>query len=666
MTKQDKRAKKKQLSSKFTSSTLRGVIRINPRGFGFLQVEGAGEDVFIPKHLTLGAIDGDTVEVESTPPMMPEKGPEGKVIAIVSRGHSTLFGTVSQVTHQGLVVHVPLLGNDKAATLKLQKDDPAIGLHDRILMKILSWGADDENPVCTLHKKIGSLSDPSIDIECAVHEYGIGDAFPEECIEQARAWGKTVPVKNMKGRTDLRELETFTIDPDTAKDFDDALSLSKDAKGYHLGVHIADVSFYVQQDSALDRAARARGNSTYFPGKCLPMIPSELSDHLCSLRAKVNRLTVSVLIDFDLQGEMIDYQIMRSVIRSRKRFTYREVKKILDNKLENPHRDTLELMVELCDLLKQQRRQRGSVEFALPELVIKVDEKGAPVGTDYVEYDVTHQLVEEFMLKANETVARHLTDKGKGLPYRVHDEPAEENMRDFALLAQTFGFHLPLKPSPQDIQKLFAEAIHTSYGEYLATSYIRRMKLASYSPLNVGHYGLSLTHYCHFTSPIRRYVDLVAHRLLFSPALTEQELDEIASHCSERERISSKAESSVIILKKYRYLQSLIQPDPTRAFEALITRVKPFGIYFEIKDLMLEGFLHISEIGRDYYVFDEPSQQITGSRSREAFKSGLPIQVYVEALDLVRCECKWARVTSSEESHTKRPFRKKSRGRRRR
>lgn len=623
-------------------NTLTGIIRMNPRGFGFVQVDNPqfGEDVFIPRHSTKQAIDGDKVEILVSE-QMSEKGPEGRVISILERSRSHLAGTILSLSQRFAHVYVPMIGAERPVLLELPKDNP-LKRGDRVVMEVTDWGAIGSETKCRLTRKIGSILDPASDIDAALAEFDIRSEFPQTVLSEIAKFGKTVTEKSIKGREDLREIETFTIDPDTAKDYDDAISLTKDKKGiYHLGVHIADVSHYVQPGSALDQEAYLRANSTYFPGKCIPMLPSELSDNLCSLKPKVNRLTVTAFMDFNSAGEMVNYRLARTVIHSARRFTYREAREVLDGKKKNPHAKTLFLMQELCLLLKKKRHERGSVEFAMPELVVLVDENGVPKGTDYVEYDITHQLVEEFMLKANETVAKHLDTLGKGVPFRVHDEPSEENMRDFSLLANAFGFKLSPKPTPREVQTLFAEALQTSYGQYLATSYIRRMRLAVYSPVNIGHFGLALTHYCHFTSPIRRYVDLVAHRLIFDLPSDIQALHKIADKCSERERISAKAEGSVVILKKYRLLSAYSKENPNRLYEAVITRVKQFGLYFEVLELMLEGFIHISEIGHDYYIFLEHENKLVGDERGEMFSSGEKIKVRLLELDLITCESKW-------------------------
>jgi ribonuclease R len=654
-----------QSSNNLPKNTVQGTIRINHRGFGFVEVEGKNEwegDIFIPRHSVNQAIDGDKVQI-TVSPNVSEKGPEGKVLSVVERGRSHLAGICTNVDQRYAFVYVPVLGQEKSAFFDIPKKTP-IEVGDRVIMEVEQWG-DGDDIRCQFVRKIGHIQDPSTDVACAIEEFEIRKDFPKEILEEVKTWGKSVSQKDIAPREDLRELETFTIDPDTAKDFDDALSLSRDKTGlYHLAVHIADVSHYVKLGSKLDSEALLRSNSTYFPGTCIPMLPKELSENLCSLKPNVNRLTVTVFMDFDPAGEMTAYRIAKTVIKSAKRYTYKNAKKILDGNVKSPHKEKLELMAELCLLLKKKRYDRGSVEFAMPELVVLVDEKGIPTGTDYVEYDITHQLVEEFMLKANETVARHLDSQGKNVPYRVHDEPSEDNLRDFSILAQAFGFKIPLKPTPQDIQKLFDEALSTPYGQYLATSYIRRMRLAVYSPVNIGHFGLALTHYCHFTSPIRRYVDLVAHRLIFEKPADIKALEHIAEMCSDQERVSAKAEMSVLNLKKYRLLEQFYKDDPQRQYEAIITRIRPFGVTFEILELMLEGFIHISELGTDYYEFEEKSNRLRGVRRGEIFTSGEKIHVMLKEIDLIFCESKWNMVGSKESNGSrdvKRTNRKRTR-----
>ncbi len=633
------------------SELLKGVVRMHARGFGFVQLDNAelyGQDIFIPKHLTKNAVDGDIVEVIVSE-QISEKGPEGKILSILSRGRTHMAGIIRGIDrYDQFMIHVPLLGTQQMVILQ-HTTERQLNVGDRIVMEVVDWGSKETETICRFSHYIGHISDPSCDIPAAIEEFELRSDFPKEVVEEALKLGKQVSAHEIKNREDLREYTTVTIDPDTAKDFDDAISLTKDEDGiYSLGVHIADVSSYVKPGTALDEEAKVRCNSTYFPGTCIPMLPAALSENLCSLKPNVNRLTVSVMMRIDPKGNLLDYRMAKTVIKSAKRFTYKEAKKVLDGELESPHLPMLNLMVELCRLLKQKRYERGSIEFSLPELVVLIDEKGKPTGTDYVTYDITHQMIEEFMLKANEIVAWDLSERGKHLTYRVHDVPAEENLRDFSLLAAAFGFKLPDIPTPKDLQKLFEEAGESTFSNYLASSYIRRMRLAAYSAENIGHYGLSLTHYCHFTSPIRRYVDLVVHRILFEQSYDLEHLQQIATQCSEQERISAKAENNVLLLKKLRLLQEMYEKDPHREYEGIITKVKNFGIYFEIIDLLLEGFIHISELGDDYYVYEDELMALRGSRTGGLFSPGSRLTVMLKEINFVVQETKWYIIESEQ------------------
>lgn len=634
-----------------------GILSVHFRGFGFLRPDDpnvSSEDIFIPKHLTLNAVDGDTVEVLINTEVVSEKGPEGKVVSILSRGRTHIAGVITKVEPYGdILAYAPLLGNTQKISVQ-PSQDMKLKEGDRIVMEVVEWGDKHTHTLCRMTSYIGHISDPSCDIPAAIEEYQLRSTFPVKALEQAKKYGSRVTVKDIKQREDLRHLECFTIDPDTAKDFDDAVDLSKDAKGhYHLGVHIADVAHYVVPGSPLDNEAKQRCNSTYFPGYCLPMLPHELSSHLCSLKPDVNRLTASVLMEFDPSGNLINYRVARSVIRSRKRFSYREAKQILDGKKKSPFLAHLQLMLELCKLLKIKRYERGSLEFAMPELMVLVNEKGVPTGLDHIEYDETHQLIEEFMLKTNEVVATHLTLEGKGLAYRVHDEPSEDNMKDFSMLVRNFGYNLSEIPTSKEIQNLFEEATQTPYGQYLATSYIKRMRLAVYSADNIGHYGLGLTHYCHFTSPIRRYIDLIVHRTLFGEVSDRETLESIALQCSEQERASAKAESNVKVLKKLRLLKNWQDKEPRKQYEAIITRIKPFGIYFEILDLMLESFLHISELENDYFVYDEYQDQLKGRHEGYIHASGNRICVMLKEVNFLQLETVWTLVGGRSQKEAK-------------
>ncbi len=625
-----------------------GTIKMHVRGFGFVVIKNSPEpDVFIPKPYTNGAIDGDVVEVLVNLEAVSERGPEGKILSIISRKRKTLVGTVAEVANEKAFVFASLLGEKR--TVEVANLDQVLKVGDRVLLDITKWGDKDEGAKGELSKIIGHISDPSSDIPVAILENELRTEFPQDAVLEALSYGTRVRKEDIEGREDLRNTECFTIDPDTAKDYDDAVSLERKDGVWILGVHIADVSHYVKAQSALDREASLRCNSTYFPGKCIPMLPPELSDNLCSLREGVIRLTVSVFIHIDDHGETKNYRICRSVIKSQKRFTYKQAKKVLDGELESKHKNKLQQMLEVCYLLKKKRSERGSVQLFMPEFKIRVDEKGVPVGTEIIEYDITHQLVEEFMLKANETVAIALTKQGKNATFRVHEEPAKESLREFSALACAFGYSLAQDPTPQDIQQFFSELDEGRSAQYLATCYIRSMRLACYSPDNIGHYGLSLEHYTHFTSPIRRYVDTIIHRLLFEGNIDRDKLQEISSDASERERISARAEGGVTFLKKLRMLDACHSKERHRTFEAVVTRVKPFGIYFDVLEFMLEGYLHVSDLDEDYFEYSEKEMMLLGRYQGLSYKAGDKLTVIVRHIDFILQDCSWNLVTHSNE-----------------
>lgn len=630
--------------------TILGTLKTHPRGFGFVIPDDplqSSQDIFIPKHLIGHAVDGDTVEVLINSEVISDKGPEGKIISVQKRGRTHMVGVIHHIDKkEAIFAYTSLLSNKYILVQPSPKINLTIG--DRVALKIEEWGNEQNNQtVAHLSHLIGNISDPIYDIPAAAEEFELRTLFPNPVLKQAKAYGESVKKKDQNNRVDLTSLAAITIDPQTAKDFDDALAISKDKQGhFHLSVHIADVAHYVPADSPLDIEAARRANSTYFPGKCIPMLPEELSNLLCSLRPKVIRLTVSVLMEFDKEGNLIHQEIVRAFIKSRKRMTYEEAKEIIDGKRKSPYAKSLESMVELCHLLKKKRHERGSIDFSLPELVIIVDEKGVPTGTKWVEYDISHQLVEEFMLKANEVVAKFLTDKGSPPIYRVHEEPSEENMTDFFALARSLGFKLSSHPNHEEIQKLFNTAKTTPFATQLSVAFIRSMKLATYSPDNVGHYGLSLEYYCHFTSPIRRYSDLITQRLLFNEEGVDLDLQAIASKCGEQERASFKAENSVKLLKKLRLLNAFLKENPSQVYEATVTRIKPFGLYFEIKELSLEGFLHISELENDYFIFLPESNQLVGKHNGQKHQVGESLKVAPLSVDLILLEAKWTLITN--------------------
>lgn len=624
------------------TSRLTGTIRIHFRGFGFVipdEKKNNPVDIFIPKRFTADAVDGDSVEVEIAPTSFSPKGPEGKVVKILKRGRSHVGGTITYVGKKEMYAFVPLLGDEPLMRI-LPYKERKLQVGDRITIQVLDWGSrrrgvESRGEVAAY---IGSILDASLDNRAALQEFELTERFPDEAIKEAQNFGTSVPQKEIRKRVDLRELECITIDPETAKDFDDAISLKQDRKGnYHLGVHIADVSHYVAAGSALDTEAKRRCNSVYFPGFVLPMLPHELSSHLCSLKPNVNRLAISVLMILSKEGDLLEYEICRSVIKSQKRFSYEEAFEVLEGRKKSPFLKQLKIMASLCHALKKKRAARGCVEFALPDLSLKLDSRGEVESVTIVNYDISHQMIEEMMLLANEVVATHLSKEGKPVAYRVHEEPKPENLRDFAQTATLFGFPLPSKPTGEELQNLFDEARGTPFGEFLATAFIKSMKLASYSTQNIGHYGLGLEFYTHFTSPIRRYIDLVIHRLLFEKSDPQASYEDIALSCSEKERHAAKAEQSVIKLKKLRYLLAE-QKKGRKVYQGAVVAVKPHGYLFELKEILFEGFV---------------------SHPYIKFKVGDPLTIELIEIDLVARETHWKLSLSTKPKNQQAKKRKK-------
>lgn len=630
-----------------------GKLSVHPKGFGFLQSDDELDltawkgELFISKNNRLGAIQGDLVKAQVFTHNISVKGPEGRILEIKSREHQTAVATLSEQREDNLFTAHSSLFPGKSILLSAPPD-LTFHLGDRVVFR-LAIIADSESEIdqtdqCIgqIEKNLGSIDDASQDIPVAIAEFGLRNHHPQTAIDEAKRFGSEVRPEDKVGRADLRPWEIITIDPETAKDFDDALSLQIQGNRYQLGVHIADVAHFVAPGSALDKEALIRSNSTYFPGTCLPMLPHELSDHLCSLKPHVERLTVSVLMQFDEAGELVHHKIERSVIKSQARFSYQQAREIIEGRAGGPHQKTILKMVELCRLLKEKRRQRGSIDLAIPEWVVKCDAKGNPIDMELHEYDLSHQLVEEFMLKANEVVAKSLTDRKLPMIYRVHESPAEEVMESFAEFAAAFNCKLKRPITSSQLQKLFSDIQNEAFAPQLFINYIRSLKQAMYDVENIGHYGLCLDHYCHFTSPIRRYADLTVMRTLFNSGKTAASgnLTSIAKNCSERERISAKAEMSVLLLKKLRLLKQKQAEGQTR-FEALITKVRPFGIYFELSQLMLEGFLHVSNLGNEYFQFDTKDLVLSG-KSGQKFESGAQICPHLKSVDLVSLQTHWA------------------------
>ena len=607
-------------------------------GFGFVKSisKSFQHEVFIPKSATQNAVEGDLVKVNVLG--KDAKGFEGEVAQIIERRLKYIGGTVVEVIQQKAYVLAPLLGSEKEIEINLPKKEQ-LKPGDRILVE-LDPKQNKKQIKARFKQYIGHINDPLIDSDAAVTEFALREKFPMDVENEVKKLPDEINPADYSDREDLQNLTTFTIDPETAKDYDDAISLEKTPQGhFELGVHIADVSYFVTEGSALDQEAYQRCNSTYFPDRCVSMLPKALADNLCSLKSDVPRLAVSTLMVLDKKGKLLSYRITRSIIKSRQRFSYEQVLDILQKKAKHSLYKKLKELERVALLLKGQRRERGCVDLALADSKMLLDKKGIPKCIEKVEYDITHQMIEEFMLKNNEVIAKHLYDKGVPIPYRIHEEPKSDNINSFIQTAETLGGKLPPQPTQKDLQALFDSVRGTEIEQHLSVHFIKCMKLAFYSPENAGHYGLQLDFYSHFTSPIRRYVDLVIHRQLFDPN-PKVSVAEIADRCSNQERLSAKAEKSVRELKMMRYFK---QNASSKTYQAIITQIKHFGIFFEIPELLYEGFIHVSGLGRDYYIFDEAKSTFKARGGKSTFQVGKNIKVRLKSLSLIQRELEWTR-----------------------
>jgi len=612
-----------------------GKISIHPLGFGFVTL--SAYDVFIPKHQILHAMDQDIVEVEIISlEGRNKKGPEGRVVNVIKRHRSTILGTVVEIKPVAIRVRASLQGESELMMVPLPAEPVAIG--DRILLEVHTL----RNQLhLTYLRTLGSIFDPLSDLQAIREEYSLPEGFPQACIDEAMSYPKDIEISQHPDRVDHTNLFTATIDPKTAKDFDDALSIERTKKGYKLYVHVADASYYVRKGGALDLEAIVRKNTVYLLGSCIPMLPPLLADNLCSLKQGVPRLAVTVEIDLDAHGHMTHHKIYRSVIKSDHRLSYEQAFEIMHEQEDSFLKEKLLLMRELALHFKAIKHKRGSVDLSLSELVWKLGEDGVPSGFEISHYDITHQLVEEFMLKANEVIATEIKKREVALIYRVHEQPSPETLKEFRSFCVRLGILVPDTFAPQDLSRIFEEHRESAFIQELSTRYIRSMRLATYSTDGIGHHGLMLENYTHFTSPIRRYVDVIIHRLLFNEEYTQEELNLIAQNSSERERQSARAEMSYLALKKLRYIERKAQNEPERIYKATITRIKPFGILFEIKDFGLEGFNHISKLGDDYFEFNPKKETIQGKRSSKLFEVGFQFTVQVESVNLLFQEINW-------------------------
>jgi len=629
-----------------------GRIQTHPRGFGFVipdrAVDGLSGDIFIAGNNLNQAMHGDRVvaRIES----MREDRAEGRIVRILARGSSTIVGRFD-VDESGMGFLVPF---DRRLIMDLlipgdERGDARPG--DMVVAEITRFPTPTRSPLGRVAIVLGDIDEPGVDTEIIIRKYGISDQHSPEAIEEANRLGSAVKEKDLKGRTDFRPLPTVTIDGEHARDFDDAITIERLPNGhYWLGVHIADVAHYVAEGGALDEEAYERATSVYFPERAVHMFPAELSTGLCSLNPKVDRLVQSCLMEIDRQGDVLRYEIHDGVIHSDERMTYTDVNAILTDRdpavmKKYSHLVAMfETMKELFQILNQRRRRRGSIDFDLKEPEIVLDDEGMVEEIIAAERNVAHKIIEEFMLVANETVAQHLDGGEVPTLYRVHEEPDPLKVEEFEEFISTLGYGLGApadKVRPRHFQKLVERIQGKPEEKPIAFLMLRTMQKARYDPQNLGHFGLAAESYTHFTSPIRRYPDLIVHRTLresrrgMSEERVEELIDdlpEIARHTSERERRANDAERELVQWKKVRFMADKVGDE----FEGYITGVAAFGLYIELIEHFVEGMVHVSTMADDYYRFVERAHIMRGENTGQVYRLGDKVRVQVIKVDMER------------------------------
>jgi ribonuclease R len=630
-----------------------GKIVTNPRGFGFVvpdrPLEDSKGDVFIAGSNLNQAMHGDRV-VARIERVNGDRA-EGRIVRILERGAASVVGRFD-VDASGLGFLVPF---DRRLIMDVQiPPDQRGDAHpgDMVVVEITRWPTPARAPLGRVIEVLGDIDKPGVENEIIIRKYGIPDQHGPEAIEEARRIGGTVREKDISGRTDFRPLTIVTIDGEHARDFDDAISLDALPNGHFwLGVHIADVAHYVQEGTALDQEAYDRGTSVYFPDRAVHMFPSELSTGLCSLNPNVDRLVQSCLMEVDRRGSVVRYELHDGVIHSRARMTYTEVNAILttrDAETIAKYRELVplfETMRDLFEILNKRRHRRGSIDFDLKEPEIVLDDEGLVEAIVAAERNIAHRIIEEFMLLANETVAQHLDDHDVPSLYRVHEEPDPLKVEEFEEFVSTLGYSLGAPANdvkPRHFQKLVEKMRGTPEEKPIAFLMLRTMQKARYDEQNKGHFGLAAKSYTHFTSPIRRYPDLVVHRTLresrHDAMNTDRkdelvdDLPEIARHTSERERRADDAERELVQWKKVRFMADKVGDE----FEGYITGVTAFGLFIELIEHFVEGLVHISTMADDYYRFVERAHILRGENTGRVFRLGDKVSVQVIKVDMER------------------------------
>lgn len=622
------------------SKFLTGTIDITQSGAAFVSVTGMDKDVYIPKNATRNALDGDEVKIRIT---SVGRRPEGEVTSIVKRAQDSFTGRIDVLEKFAFfIADERKLKTDVFVPLEALKGAKH---KDRVIVRILDWNTGTRNPLGEVVEVITAENSADMDMKMILISNGFSIDFPRDVYAELDKYTDVIPQSEINQRMDLRDTLTFTIDPEDAKDFDDAISFKKlDNGNYHVGVHIADVSYYVREGSQLDKEAEKRATSVYLPDRVCPMLPEKLSNVLCSLRPNEDKLTFSTIFEMDPQFNIKSFGIGKTVIHSRRRFTYEEAQQVLETGVGDCAEE-LQTLNKIANKLRAERMKKGAIAFEKAEVRFKLDENGKPLGIVLKVRKAAHLLVEDFMLLANETVARYgsrlkLNKKAVPFVYRIHDKPDPAKLEMFSAVAARFGYHIRFD-DPRDAAATFNDLLKKVEGKpeqnTLETMAIRSMAKAEYTTQNIGHYGLAMEYYTHFTSPIRRYPDVLVHRLLDEIISKSDKIidrDELEARCknsSLMERKAMDAEREATKYKQIEFLQDKIGGE----FDGVITGVIAKGVFVEMVDNKCEGMVSVEMLGTEDFMFDEKALRLVGTRTRRKFELGDKIRVRIISADII-------------------------------
>lgn len=627
-----------------------GKLQGNAKGFGFVICELERPDIFIPSSFMNGAMNGDRVVAKITREENGGKKCEGEIIRILERANKTIIGVYEDSKNFGFVVPDDVRIHQDVFIPKSVKGEAQTG--DVVIAEIIEWPEKRRNPEGKIVEILGKKEDKGVDILTIIKKHKLPEEFPDKVLKFAENIPDTIPEEEYKNRKDLRDIKMVTIDGEDAKDLDDAVSVQKlDNGNYYLGVHIADVSNYVREKNPLDKEAILRGTSVYLIDRVIPMLPKKLSNGICSLNPKVDRLALSCFMEINKNGEVVNHDIFESIIKTNERMTYTDVTKILRDKdkevikkYDYLYEDFI-AMGELCDILYKRRMNRGAIDFDFQESKIILNEQGKPIDIKPYERAIANRVIEEFMLVCNETIAEHMFWTNLPFVYRIHEDPDTEKLEHFNEFAHNLGYVVKWgsKVQPKELQKIIEEVKGKKEETVVSTLLLRSLKQARYSPECIGHFGLAAKYYCHFTSPIRRYPDLMIHRIIkeFLHGKIDGErskkligiVDYASVQSSDMERVAQEAEREVDDLKKAEYMQDKIGEE----YDGIISSVTNFGIFVELPNT-IEGLVHISDLSDDYYIYDEKHLSLIGERTKKIYRLGDEVRIEVQKVDLASRE----------------------------